>query len=104
AFVPCHPRATGPVREVREVELESAVRQQAQQPLDLRNEIRRAIRGKTHDLELVAIPHESEVLRDREVEQAERVREIRALQDVQPRAAAAGPRGADEVAESADSA
>ena len=68
-----------------------------------RVEIRRlAVRRQSHHLVFVAVVRKAEELRDRLVEDAERVRKIDALLDLDRGAAAHAPRRAGEVAEAVD--
>ena len=60
------------------------------------------VRRQAHHLVLVAVFLEAEILRDRQVEHAERVREEHAIEHVEPAAAPVRNRDADEVAEPID--
>jgi hypothetical protein len=102
AILPDHLNAVGPVPEVREVQLETAIVAQVHERFDLANVARLAVRAEAHDLELVAVVRKPEVLRDRQVEQAERVRKEHVAVDRHAWAGDAAPRGADEVAEPVD--
>ncbi len=102
AFVPGHPRVTRPVLEVRQVELEPPTRQQPHQFLDLVDERRLAVWGEAHDLELVTVLVEPEILGDRQVKQPERMRKVCPLNHVQRRTAPDRPRCAHEIAEPVD--
>ena len=75
AVLPRHLHAFRPVPEVRQVQLEAAVVLQLDERLDLADVARLAVRREAHHLELVAVVGKAEVLRDGEVEQAERVGE-----------------------------
>src|SRR5207237_5877925 len=94
-----HMHAIGPMTEVREVELEASVAREIQQRLDLADVPRFSVRRKAHDLELVAVFRKAEILRDGEIQQAERVRKEHAAVHVQRRAGDTPPGRADEIAE-----
>ena len=72
------------------------------QRLELARIARLAVRREPHHLEFVAVVGESEVLRDREIEQPQGMREEDAAVDRQRRTGHASPGRADEVAESVD--
>src|SRR4029077_11138181 len=82
-----------------EIEREPPIALQVDERLDLADVTRLAVRGKAHDLELVAVLREAEILRDREIQQAERVRKEHATIDLQCGSADTSPRRADEIAE-----
>src|SRR5262245_62018352 len=86
AVLPGHLHAVVPMTEVRKIELEPAVALQVHQRLDVANKARLAVRREAHDLELVAVLGEPEVLRDREIKQSKRVREKHAAIHLEPRA------------------
>ena len=88
--------------EVREIELEAAGVADAHERADLAREAGLAVRREAHHLELVSVLGKAEVLRDGEIQHAERMREIDASADADPRAVEDAPRRADEVAESVD--
>src|SRR6185436_12356480 len=99
AVIPGHRRAAGPVSEVGQVELESPAAAERDDLRELAFELRRAIRRQPHDLEFVSKAGETQMLRDGEVQETQRVRKESAVDDIQRRADAMGPRRADEVAE-----
>ena len=102
--VPGHADAARRVAKVREVEREAAPRPEAQDARERAGKVGRAVGSQAHHLVLVAIGREPQVLGDREVEEAERVGEVDAIEPVERCPAADGPRGADEVAEAVDGA
>src|SRR5262249_18377930 len=91
AVVPRHAGAVRPVAEIRKIQLEAAARLQMHHRPNFVDELGPAVRGEAHDLELVAEFREAEVLRDGEIEQAERVREMRAMRHLEVRAATDSP-------------
>src|SRR5205823_1035870 len=99
AVAPRHLDAIGPVAEVRQVELEPAARLEVDQGFDLTHVTRFAVRREAHDLEFVAVVREAEILREREIQQPERVRKVHALADMEAGALDLSPRRADEIAE-----
>ena len=91
SILPRHLDAFRPVPEVRQVELETAVVVQLDQRFDLAHESRLAVRRKAHHLEFIAVVGEAEVLRDRQIQQPQRVGEEHPSLDGQPRSGDAGP-------------
>ena len=77
-------------------------RKQVHELADLVDVVRHAVGREAHDLELVAVLHEPEVLRHRQVHNPQRVRKERAIDDLDLGAPADRPRRADEVAEAVD--
>src|SRR5262249_9302168 len=99
AFVPGHAGPFGPMPEVREVQLEATARQQSYELPEVGDGIGPAGRRQAHHLEFVSVLRESQVLGDREVQEAKRVGEERPSDHLETRSAAGGPRRADEIAE-----
>ncbi len=95
AAVPGHVDAARVVAEIPEVQLEAApVVTQVMEPDDRAQclgEIRRAIGRESHDLVLVAVAREAQVLRQREVEHPEGVWEVHPAHQLEPPAAAHRP-------------
>ena len=101
AAVPGHLDAFGVVDEVVEVEAD-LVAFDADDVADLRGEARLAVGRQAHHLVFVAVLREAEELRERGVEQAQRMRELDAAAHVDVVAAADAPHHAAEVAEPVD--
>jgi hypothetical protein len=99
AVVPRHLHAVGPVAEERQIELEGAVGAEMKElphAIDVRG---LAIRRQPHHLEFIAVFPEAEELRQREIQQAERMRIEDAAIDSERAAGGASPRRAHEIAE-----
>src|SRR5438552_5841347 len=88
--------------KVGKVQVESSVRQQMDQSAHFACMFRFSIWRQAHHFILVAKLQESEELRDCEINQAERMREIGSVKHLQFAAAPHRPRGAYKVTESVD--
>ena len=102
AVFPRHRHAVGPVTEARQVELERPIVADVNERSDLPRIPRLAVRREPHHFEFVAVLGKAEVLRDGQVQHAERVGKKHTPVDGDPCPVEHAPRGADEVAESVD--
>src|SRR5581483_75680 len=102
AVLPRHVDAFGKMPEVPQVEPKGAVRKCRDEPTQIRAEPWLTVRGESHHLVLVTEVGEAQELRYRRVEEAERVREVHSLEDVDPMVVADCQHGGHEVAESID--
>ena len=91
AVLPRHRHAVRRVAEVRQIQLEPAIVEQADEVSKRADFARLAVRREPHHLELVAVLGKAEELRDGEVQNAERMREEHAPVDVERAAAHAAP-------------
>jgi hypothetical protein len=102
ALVPLHQHLLGPVPEVLQRQRKAAARRERHEAREAIGVTGGAVRRQPHDLVLVAVVREAQVLRERQVEQAERVREEHAVTHVERRAPSVPDRRADEVAKPVD--
>ena len=102
--VPGHVHAVRVVPEVGEIEPEPAARREPDERTHGADVVGSAVRRESHHLVLVAVSREPEVLGDRQIQETERVREVDALQHVEPVAAPDCERRAHEVPEAVDGA